>query len=165
MTRVHFQRARLADVICTESKVNDISTIAAVLTSIKTASEIATAIKSSVNSLEQAEVNFKIAELVGSLADAKMQIADIQNEILDKDSRIGDLQKRLQIKDSVIWEKPYYWIMKDEEKTGPFCQHCYDTESKLIRLQGGGTDPWRCQACKNTVTDKNYVVKPSRTYY
>ena len=143
--------------------MTDISTIAAALSSIKTASDIASAIKSSVTSLEQAEVNFKVAELVGSLADAKMQIADIQNEIIDKDSKINDLQKQLQISDSVEWEKPYYWLIVNEDKTGPFCQHCYDNESKLRRLQGGGTKAWKCQVCKNSVRDKNYVIPPPIT--
>ena len=135
----------------------DLTTITAALSSIKTATDIARLIKDSGTSLEKAEIKLQTAELIGALADAKIEIATIQTDMLEKDQAITDLSNQLQIKKSVTWDKPYYWVEKGEKKDGPFCQHCYDVDNKLIRLQGGGKNTWRCQACKSSVTDGNYV--------
>ena len=138
----------------------DLTTITAALSSIKTATDIARLIKDSGTSLEQAEIKLQIAELISSLADAKIEIASIQNDVVFKEQEILELKNKLNVKQNVTWEKPYYWIAEGESKDGPFCQQCYDTGQKLIRLQGGGKNAWHCQACKSRVTDKNYV-KPS----
>ena len=135
----------------------DIATISAALGSIKAATDIAKLIKDSGSSLEKAEVKLQIAELISSLADAKIDLAGVQFELLEKDQEIDNLKNLLNTKESVVWEKPYYWKMVDDKKDGPFCQKCYDSESKLIRLQGGGTNYWRCQQCNSSVADTNYV--------
>jgi len=135
----------------------DIASIAAALGSIKAATDIARLIKDSGASLEQAETKLKIAELISSLADAKIEVATIQAELLDKQNKIEELHQRLEIKDKVVWEKPYYWVATGEGNDGPFCQNCYDTQKKLIRLQGGGSNFWRCHSCASNFADKNYV--------
>ncbi|MFA6500209.1 MAG: hypothetical protein WC256_07720 [Desulfurivibrionaceae bacterium] len=137
--------------------MTDISTIGAALGAIKSAADIAKLIKDSGASLEQAEVKLKIAELISSLADAKIELAEVQVQLSNKDKEIESLQERLSVKNTVVWEKPYYWVVKESEKDGPFCQQCYDNEQKLIRLQGGGTKAWVCKTCKATVTDSNFV--------
>jgi len=138
--------------------MNDISTISAVLGSIKTATDIAKLIKDSGASLEQAEIKLQIAELISSLADAKIELAEVQAQLSDKDKYIEALNEQINIKKSVTWERPYYWVIKGKNKDGPFCQQCYDNNQKLIRLQGGGTRPWRCKTCQCSVTDSNYVA-------
>jgi hypothetical protein len=61
------------------------------------------------------------------------------------------------------WEKPFYWRIDDEKKDGPFCQKCYDSNKKLIRLQEGGNDVWRCFSCKSTFRGPRYNP-PSQQY-
>ena len=134
----------------------DIAILGSALGSIKTATDIAKLIKDSGTSLEKAEVKLQIAELISSLADIKMELADVQNILIEKDQSIIDLQSQLNTKESVTWSKPYYFIEKNEEKDGPFCQQCYDNEKKLIRLQGGGTSSWNCLSCKGVYKDSNY---------
>ena len=63
----------------------DITTINAVLTSIKTASDLAKIIKDSNKTLEQAEIKYKLAELISALADAKMEIAEVRELLSSKD--------------------------------------------------------------------------------
>lgn len=135
----------------------DMSSITAAIGSIKAAAELAKLIKDSGASLEQAEVKLKIAELISALADAKIELATIQGMLLEKDHEIVELVRLLDQKTNVKWEKPYYWLVDGEEKDGPFCQNCYDTENKLVRLQGGGQDYWHCHSCKGSYTDANYV--------
>jgi type IV secretory pathway VirB4 component len=135
----------------------DIHSISAVLGSLKTATDLAKLIKESGTQLEQAEVKLKIAELVSSLADAKMEIADIQNLLIDKDQQITKLNEELSTKSNVVWETPYYWVQKDDSKDGPFCQHCFDKEKLLIRLQQySGKGSWKCFSCNGYFRDKNY---------
>lgn len=145
----------------------DITTIAGLLGSVKTATEIAKLIKDSGTSLEQAEIKLQMAELISALADVKMEIADIQTELISKNEQIAELKRKLEAKDSVTWEKPYYFIIKNGEKDGPFCQACFDNDGKLIRLQGGNEGVWECRTCKSVFLDKNFQdpeIPPTDTY-
>ncbi len=134
----------------------DIASISSALASVKAASDIAKLIKDSTLTLEQAEIKLKLADLISSLADARVQIAEIKEAHLDKDAEIRELRESLAQRCELEWEKPYYWRVSGETKEGPFCQHCYDTGTKLIRLQGGGNGTWHCLSCKARVFDCNY---------
>jgi hypothetical protein len=135
----------------------DIPTIAAVLTSIKSATDIAKLLKDTDLSLEKAEVKLKLADLIGTLADAKMEIAEVQDLLREKDSKIRELEEALTVKGKLDYEAPYYWLKDGDKKFGPFCQQCKDADGKLIRLQKrrvqGG---WECKTCGKHFDDKNY---------
>ena len=135
----------------------DISAISSALTSVKTASEIARLLKDSTHSLEQAEAKLKLADLISALADTRMQIAEIKETLAEKDGEIRLLNEALLRKSQLEWEKPYYWAIVDGQRDGPYCQKCHDTDSKLIRLQGGKNGVWECLSCKSKVYDKSYV--------
>jgi hypothetical protein len=134
----------------------DIPTIAAVLTSIKSATEIARLLKETDLSLEKAEVKLKLADLIGTLADAKMEIAEVQDLVRDKDTKIRELEEALAVKEKLAYEAPYYWSVQGDKKDGPFCQQCYDAGRKLIRLQQRGVGGWVCMTCDKYFEDKNY---------
>lgn len=146
----------------------DISSISAALGSIKTAADIAKLIKDSDASLEQAETKLKLAELISTLADAKIQIAEIQQMLVDKDAEIRLAKEQLAVKGNVQWQSPYYWVLENGQKDGPFCQHCYDKNKELIRLQGNGEGYWECKACKSSYTDSTWdspsVMVAGRNY-
>lgn len=132
--------------------------IAVVVGSVKSAIEIATLLKDSADSFDKAEVKLQLAELIGSLADAKMQIAKIQETLLEREREKKELLDKLNLKENLVYEKPYYWKKTtEEEKEGPFCQLCYDKDQKLIRLQDWGNGEWNCQSCKTHVTDSSYT--------
>ena len=140
----------------------DIMAISAVVGSIKAATDIARLLKDSTTSLEQAEVKMKLAELISALADAKIEMAAIQELLLEKESEIVALNEKLEIKDNIVWEKPYYFLVKGSQKDGPYCQHCYDSEKSLIRLQQPATTSpglWQCHKCGNKCKDNKYVPK------
>ena len=132
------------------------TTISAALSSIKTATDIAKLIKESDVSLEKAESKLKLAELISALADAKMQIAEIQQVLIEKDGEIRVATEQLAVKEKLQWEKPYYWLIEGTRKEGPFCQHCYDKNKELIRLQGNSDGYWECKACKSNYTDSTW---------
>lgn len=76
----------------------DIATISAFLGSIKTATDLAKAIRSADSSLEKAELKLKIAELMESLSDVKIQAVDIKELIQEKDAEIEKLNTLLNAK-------------------------------------------------------------------
>jgi ribosomal protein L37AE/L43A len=134
----------------------DITSISAALGSIKTATDIAKFIKGSDVSIEKAETKLKLAELISSLADAKIAIAEIQQTLIEKDAELKTAQNQLMIKSTLKWESPYYWLIEGSLKDGPFCQHCYDKNKELIRLQGNGEGYWECMACKCNYRDSTW---------
>ena len=140
-----------------------INELAAVVSSLKTATDLAKLLRESKTSLEDAESRFKAAELITALADAKMQLADVQSVIARKDKRIGELQSLVTIEAQMTWDKPYYWRVEGDARTGPYCQHCYDADRKLMRLQVLRKGLWKCTGCSNQFTDGDYQPrkKPS----
>jgi hypothetical protein len=142
----------------------DLTTITAGLSSIKSAMDIAKALKDTDLSLEKAETKLQLAELVSTLADAKIQIVEIKEALIDSDREKKALLDKLNLKENLVYEKPYYWKKDGENKEGPFCQLCYDKDSKLIRLQDFGNGEWECKSCKTYFTDENYKVDDDIKY-
>ncbi len=126
----------------------DITSITTILTS---AIDIARHIKSSDNSLEKAERDLQLAELISALADAKMEITNIQQQLLEKDQQLHELNEQIAVREKLRYEQPYYWLVEDDNKDGPFCQVCYDKERKPIRLHEGEMDNrglWECKVSR-----------------
>ncbi|MEI8594000.1 hypothetical protein [Photobacterium sp. Hal280] len=134
----------------------DIASLNAALGSLKTATDIAKLIKESGTSLEQAEIKMKLAELISALADAKLEVSDLKELLVSKDEEIRQLQESQDLKKHMIWEKPFYWDMRTGEKDGPFCQQCFNSDNKLIRLQTFSEGHWKCLACKNSFFEDDY---------
>ena len=131
----------------------DITAISTLLGSIKTATEIAKVIKETDLSLATAETKLKLADLISALADARIEVTEIQQSLAERESEIKALKAALDVKERLKWQDPCYWLEEAEGKQGPFCQCCYDSNRKLIRLQGDGEGYWECKTCKNTYVD------------
>ncbi|KJS08222.1 MAG: hypothetical protein VR73_06185 [Gammaproteobacteria bacterium BRH_c0] len=80
-----------------------------------------------------------------------------QEENLELKTKLAHLEEMLLLKNKAIWKKPSYWLDNDGVMDGPFCQKCYDSLQKLIRLQDGKNDCWNCRECKSHYTGPNYV--------
>jgi len=77
----------------------------------------------------------------------------LQEENLALREKIKTLEEAVRIKSQLKFEGSVYWMYEGSSKDGPFCQHCYDTSGKLIRLQHWD-DAWMCLSCRNPI-DKN----------
>lgn len=141
----------------------DITTISAVLTSVKTATEIAKFLKDTDISLEKAETKLKLAELVSALADTKLKIAEIQELLVEKDKKIKELQYALTQHEKMVWRDPVYYMQIEDGEEGPFCPQCYDSERKVIRLQTYEKNCWHCETCGKTFYSQSY--SPSSLTY
>ena len=119
--------------------------VAEYVTSIKAAWELAKAVKTSAEAIDDAQFKLQIAELIGALADAKIEAAE-NAEI------ISELTQKLKNKTEMQFTgRVYYRVLEGREKEGPFCSVCYDNDSKAIRLQPNSdyrhNDDWRCHVC------------------
>jgi ribosomal protein L37AE/L43A len=139
-------------------KMTDIATA---LASVKTAIDLAKLLKNSSTTFAEAEQKLKLAELIEALADVKMEMAEVQGLLIGKNTKISELEESLKTKALLQYEDPYYWKVNDDQKDGPFCQQCYDTEGKLIHLQSGSKGFWHCRTCKSSYKDKDYSPRTS----
>ena len=132
----------------------DIATMSAFIGSIKTATELAKAIKGADLSLEKAETKLKMAELISALADAKIQAAEIQDLLQEKDKKIRELEKSLENKSKLIRHNGKYFESDENgNSTGdPYCSKCWEANNKMIHLTN-----WEgmeiCPTCSNVYTD------------
>jgi hypothetical protein len=115
--------------------------------SIKTAWDIAKAVKVSADAIDDAQMKLQVAELIGALADARIQAAE-------SSEKIASLQQSLKSKEEMKFNGSVYYRIKDnDEKEGPWCPTCYDARELEIRLQkilirNAATANWRCNECK-----------------
>lgn len=126
----------------------DLTTITAALSGIKTATDIARAIKVADSSIETAELKFQIASLVEALADTKMNVVDIRALLDEKEMEISQLKKR----NNMVFDGLVYWEENEgsTKKEGPYCPKCHDSDSKFVRVhvENDGT-AYRCYTCNN----------------
>ena len=135
-----------------------ITEIATMLTSIRAATDIAKSIQESTSTLNEAQVNLQIADLINALADTRIDIANLNEQIQEKDAKIKELQSEIDLQGNMEWKAPYYFkIGSNDEKDGPYCQKCYDLDGKLLRLQCPDEDgDWDCKACGSDFQDSTY---------
>jgi len=90
------------------------------------------------------EAEQKLQELQEAFIDLKAENLDLREELLQ-------LREKISLKESVKYETPFYYHLNEGIKDGPFCQKCYDDETKLVRLvivnDYKGTH--FCKVCKN----------------
>jgi hypothetical protein len=131
--------------------MSDIATIGAVVSSVKTAVEIAKTIKDLDTKVQQAELKLKVADLLGALADAKIAATELQDLLVKKDEEIGELRKSIAIKGDVVRSgDAYYMKGKSGAAAGePYCARCWEVEGKLFHLVRHPMRPDRvCPVCK-----------------
>jgi len=79
---------------------------------------------------------------------------EFQNENLSLKDKIRGLEEALALRSTLEWQKPYYVNNKKPEEK--YCQRCFDSDGKAIRLQELETGYWRCMQCENDYMDSNY---------
>lgn len=114
----------------------DITAIGAVLSSLKTATDIAKFIRESDVSIERAELKLKVADLVSALADVKLELVELQEAFEAKDQRIQELEDAFQSKDTLVRRyDAYYKADAHGVPVGvPYCLRCWENEHRQRQL-------------------------------
>ncbi|MGN6307301.1 MAG: hypothetical protein ACTHNH_20990 [Mesorhizobium sp.] len=108
--------------------------------------------------VDQAALKLKIAELTGSLAEAKLGLVEIADQLRDKDGEIARLRSAFEFKASLV-EKDGFKFETFEDGTPkgePFCPRCEQNLGRFYRMSmvvGGGR---QCPECKT-----NYLRTPA----
>lgn len=101
-------------------------------------------------------------ELQKELMRLSQEALALQEENIALREEIIKLKENNSRKVEVEWDGTAYWRRKSEnEKDGPFCQICYDTEEKLVRLHsfslpdeyGRMHNFLKCKACEQIFDD------------
>ncbi|MEM7009921.1 MAG: hypothetical protein AAF585_00430 [Verrucomicrobiota bacterium] len=142
----------------------DVTTITTALGGLKTATDIAKTLKNIDGAVESAELKLKIIELLDALVETKSSVVDLRSLLEEKETEIAELRKEMDMKRALIYESPFYLTREEEKSDGPFCQSCYDSEGKLIRLQPRGTtaQEWQCLNCGEHFFPKGNAITISR---
>ncbi|MBT0055135.1 hypothetical protein J4H24_23175 [Vibrio alginolyticus] len=118
--------------------------VAEYVSGLKAAWDVAKALKTATDAIDDAHIKLQMAELISALADAKIEAAESAE-------KIAILENRLNAKCNFEFDgKKYFKMLPDERREGPYCPTCYDSNEKQIRLQnypGAIGGDWRCKVC------------------
>lgn len=129
----------------------DFAAIGAILSSVKTATDITKSLRDVDVSLEKAELKLKLAELMEALADVRMEAVGVQDEIDAKTRRIEELEIAFSRKDNVVrWQDAYYEVRDGKAYGRAFCARCWDVDHKLFHVAYSPEEPGVsfCAVCK-----------------
>jgi hypothetical protein len=126
----------------------DIASIAAVFTSLKTATDIVKLLRESDFSLERADLKLRLADLVSALAEAKIDLTELHEILVAKDARIAELEEAFESKGTLVRQNDaFYTIDEDGKPTGPpYCFRCWENDHKKRQLVHDSKE-WRKRVC------------------
>lgn len=148
----------------------DPATVSAIFTSLKSAIALARAAKSAADAYADSPLKFQLVELLDALVEAKsvageaeLEILDLKRQLVEANDEIRTLKASQKLQGEVVYECPVYWREEGAKREGPFCQRCWDSDSKLIRLHTKADYPglFMCKECKNNFTSPDYRPPPS----
>ena len=96
-------------------------------------------------------------ELQQKLMELREEALALWEENLSLRMRIRELEEHVSRRDEIFFEGDAYWRRHTNGnggggKEGPFCQKCFDTAGKLVRLQNAthmvASRDWLCVVCK-----------------
>jgi len=102
------------------------------LSGLKTAVDLARALRdgAKAGAIEQDEFAGRVGEIYDYIIDSKDALVDAKDQILELRQKVELLQTKLDERQSMKFATGAYWTNAD----GPFCQLCWESERKAIRL-------------------------------
>lgn len=141
--------------------MTEIATITTTLGAITNAIAIAKTIKNTDSTLEKAELKLKIAELMESLADAKISVSEFQDIVKEKDKKIAELEGILTFKSKLTRHLSAYYETDQNSKPfgDPYCSNCWETSYKAVHLHESHND-YEVNLCPFCKTEYNAHFTP-----
>jgi len=98
--------------------------------------------------IEQLEAKELIVELRGQLVELKSQIVDVLDENVRLRQELAKAKQSHDAGDLVFRDNAYF----SADGEGPFCQNCWDTQRRKVRLvstqyPAKHFGDWKCQVC------------------
>jgi len=113
--------------------------------------ELVKKLSSASGAVERAELKLKAAELIGSLADAKLALINSMEEAQAQQRTIAELQEALQLKATVgrVFDGYYQTDTNGKPHGDPFCARCWQADHRLFYLTSArpGAVETTCAQC------------------
>lgn len=106
---------------------------------------------STIKDLLKMGLTIEAQEKIMALREAAVELKAENTELKEQ---LAELKKKSDMREKLVWEPPYYFLKDGDKLDGPYCQHCFDKDQKLIRLQRYGDGGWECRACDNMFYEK-----------
>ena len=100
----------------------------------------------------------ELAKLIQDLGKIELykKVVDLQSDIVELTEERNKLKEenralreKKDIKERLRFDTNLYWLKKDNNEIGPFCQQCMDSEGKLVRLiEYGHREYLECSVCQ-----------------
>lgn len=89
--------------------------------------------------------------LYGDVLSLQSDVMELLEERNELEAQNSSLKQAADVAAKVKYEAPFYWLIDAGRRDGPFCQHCWDKDGMLIRLQRSSIQGvWSCRTCKNS---------------
>ena len=124
-----------------------------IVESVSSAISIAKKLRELSKTIENVEFKMLLADLTNELADAKLASAEIKSKLADANERVLELQSKLETRETAqpSFDDGGY---RFEGQDGLYCNGCFDSDGKKIRLSRAAKDfadvfgKWNCPNCK-----------------
>lgn len=107
----------------------------------------------------QRETEFfeQVRILEDALIKSRGEIIRLQDDNRTLNDTVRELKEKLSLQGMVSWDDPFIWKQEGDKKDGPYCQKCWDDESKLMHLiDRDKQDLWHCNKCNKYYHGPNY---------
>lgn len=123
-----------------------------IMRSLNQANEVGLRIRSAGFVLEKSDMKAMLAELAGSISEAKMELGILQGYLQDKDVELKTMGELLHTKANLRRRGDGYYKSREGRPYGqPYCSYCWEHEHKLMHLHNRilKKDVRICPHCKN----------------
>ncbi|WP_028294468.1 hypothetical protein [Oceanobacter kriegii] len=123
-----------------------------IMRSLNQANEVGLRIRSAGYVLEKSDMKAMLAELAGSISEAKMELGILQGYLQDKDVELKTMGELLHTKANLRRRGDGYYKSREGRPYGqPYCSYCWEHEHKLMHLHNRilKKDVRICPHCKN----------------
>lgn len=79
----------------------------------------------------------------------------LENQCYTLEAELKSLKQQALSTQELTYEEPAYWKIQGKKREGPFCQVCYDTTDKRVRLHSDAESGWECKVCKTQYSDES----------
>ena len=101
---------------------------------------------------DAAQYKIQIADLAGTLAEAKLSMLDVQEQLAAKDAEIARLQEAMRHRAELVEHSGYFYDKQDDGSPvgRPYCPRCNEVDGllmKLVRDRSAPGLPMCCPQC------------------
>ena len=92
---------------------------------------------------------FKVADSINNL-ELYRKLSELQTRAIELEEENRSLKERLATKENLVFEDDKYWLTQDGRKDGPYCNVCWDIDTKLVRMVNSefyGVKSFVCDYC------------------